>query len=266
MITVDDGTDLATDGAAATLTSEGQVTGSVERIQLDVTVADTAAAVNASSYTLDRATTYVRVDYAESVPRDVRLHIDGDVLTPRPRADMAAIDEDQPVTADWQVAGDTQSVTLYLQGETHAVFALSTFRGDVSAAKRATRDALNTFTRNVTGYALPTFGGGEWSYVPTENLRGENVTYALPDSSGQMTVQYRERNDTWLPAPECQAGTPVCTLDRGNRTVVFAADADPPQVRYKRGTDLSAGIRSALGDVASIPDRIMTDIRNILGG
>lgn len=264
--TIDDGTRLADDSAAADLRAEGIVSASVERIQLDITVAESGDAVNASSYTLDETMTYVRVDYAEDVPRDVRLHIDGDVVTPRPREGMAPIDEDQPVTADWHVAGDQQSVVLHLDGETHAVFALSRFRGEVSAWKRGTHDATDTLFQNVTGYSLPTFGSGEWSFVPPERLRGENVTYAIPDSGTQMTVQYRSGNETWLSAPECQADAPVCTLRRGNRTVLFAAASDPPQVRFKRGTDLLAGVDSAIDDVMQIPDRIMTDFSRLLGG
>lgn len=266
VLTVDDTTHLATADAASEYRADGTVSATVEEIQLEVTVAQSGETVNASAYTLDRATTYVRVDYAESVPRDVRLHIDGDVLTPRPRDGMAPIDESQPVTADWQVTGDQQSVVLHLQGETHAVFGLSTVRGGVSAWKRSTTRVLDTAVQNATGYSLPHFGAGEWSFVPPRQLRGANVTYPIPDSRGQMTVQYRVANDSWLSVPECQADAPVCTLRRDNRSVIFAATRDPPRVRYKRGTDLLAGLGSAVDDAVTVPYRILGSVEGIFGG
>jgi len=267
--TVDGATTLTTADGVDAFQSSGQVNASVESIQLDVRVTETATAANASGVHLDPLNTYLRVDYDESVPRTVRIHVDGEIIAPRPNQGHTPIG-DSEATADLQVAedGTVQSIVLHLPGETHATWKTNDAKGMVTGIKRTTTGYVDQFARNVTGIGLPTFGGGEWGYVPQGSLSGTNVSYAIPNSQNHstMTLQYQATNESWYSVPECSSDTPVCTVQRSNQTVVVSTTSDAPSVRYKFGTDLLAGLQSAVDDATNIPSNAWDWVAGLVGG
>lgn len=263
---VDDGTRLATADGAQEYAETGTVTGSVDSMQLDVTVADQAGAVNASGLHLNQLRTFIAVDYDEGVHRDVRIHINGSIVAPRLKEGKQPI-EAENVTADFHVseAGAVQSMTLHLRGETDAVFAMSVVAGRIQQVRRTVGGAVRNGVENITGWSPPTFGGGEWERVNSTALSGENVSTPLPQSD-QLTVQYQTSDKTWLPVPECQADDPVCTVQRDNRTHVVSTTSDAPNIRYKTEKDMLAGLESGWDDVTSVPGDIEDSIEDLLGG
>jgi hypothetical protein len=261
---VDGDTNLATGEGVSTFAEEGVVTGNVSSMQLSVTVAQEAAAVEAPGFHVNQITKFVRVDYDESIPRDVRLHINGSIILPRLSEGKVSLGGN--TTADFHVAegGETQSMTLHLDGQTDAVFAVSTVTGRIQEIRRTVSGAVSSGVENITGWSPPTLGGGQWERVNQTALSGENVSTPLPDSD-QLTVQYRS-GETWLPVPECQADDPVCTLERNNRTHVVSTTSDGPAVRYKTSKDLMAGLESGWDDLTSVPGDIRDWADDLLGG
>jgi len=263
LLALDDDQRLVTADAAREFREKGQTSVAIESIQLEVTVADDPGAVNATGWQLGNLRRYVRVDYAEDVPRDVRLHVHEDIIIPRPSKGATPIGADGP-PADFVAPADGhQSVTLHLRGETHAVYVLSDINGELWSM----RTWASSVWSNSTGVSIPSLGGGEWQYVPGDALEGTSPTYKIPDSDTvqSLTVQYDD-GGAWLSVPECQADAPVCLLERNNSTVLFGADADPPPVRYKLKRDAIAGLRSAWDDLASIPGDIADALGGLFGG
>jgi len=260
VVALDDDQHLATDQAATEYERSGSVTMEAEDIQLSVTIADDPEVVDAPGWHMGQLKRFVRVDYNESISRTVRLHIHDEIVVPRPSKGTTPLGADGP-TADFVTPLDGhQSVTLHLSGETHAVYGLSDLNGELWAI----RETVSGVWGNATGVQLPSFGGGEWQRPPSDALEGTNPTYTVPksDEVDDMTVQYNADGESWLTVPECQADAPVCQLQRNNSTVLFASDANPPDVRYKLQRDALAGVKSAWSDLASIP----TDVADALGG
>lgn len=262
---LDDDQYLATTSAVIDFREDGVVSETYPTIQLTVTVSTTPQPVDAPGFQLAPLRRFIRVDYNESIPREVRLHLHEDIISPRPSRGTSPIDADQP-KIDLVVPSDGhQSMTLHLEEETHAVYAVSDVNGEVWGVRRSISD----FWSNSTGISLPAFGSGEWQRPPEDAMEGSSPTYAIANSEGStdMTIQYAaDGGESWLTVPACDSDAPVCRLQRNNQTVLFASDPDPPAIRYKFNRDVLAGIKSAIDDLESVPGDALEAVQGFLGG
>lgn len=267
-VTIDQDNALATDEAIRTFESEGVVTRNVGALNLSVTVAQSHDDVDVVGPHTDVNNVWLRLDYDEEIERTIRLYLPGDYFKPRVNTNLRSMDGS--VTASLtpvEGADGWTAVELHVEGPTDATFAVSKEAGAVFDARSFVRDAVN----NTTGVSLPAIGAtSDWQYISARRLAG-NETVRIEDTrrSG-LTLQYDDGDVTgeaWLPVPDCEDPSTqrVCYYEDGNATVVLAATEDPPQVRYKRGTDFKSTLGGAWNDLVRVPDRISDLLDGLFG-
>jgi hypothetical protein len=265
-LTIDDDHDLASAAAVESFEDDAVASTNVPQVDLTVTVAEDHEDIGLDGPRIDARTVWVRLDYDEEIPREVRFYIPGEIVTPRVKQDLESVDAVASAGLRPTDNATMQAVTVRFDGETDAVFALSKEAGTVSAARRWVREQVG----NATGVPIPSLGsGGQWQYLDGADY-GPNQTRAF-DGDTTWTMQYRTTRDgeeQWLPVPECDdiQGQPACTYKTQNATMLISSQQDPPRVRYKRGTDLSSSLGAAVDDLLAIPSRIIESVGGLFGG
>jgi hypothetical protein len=265
-LTIDSDHDLATSDAVNQYAREEVASTNVPQVDLTVTVAEDHEEVGLDGPRIDARTTYLRLDYDEEIPREVRIYLPAEIVTPRVKQDLESVDG--VATADLRPTDNAtmQAVTVRFDGETDAVFGLSKEAGVVSETRRWVKEAVS----NATGVPVPSLGsGGQWQFVDPAEY-GANQTRAFSNEHS-WTMQYRTTRDgeeRWLPVPECDdiQGQPACTYQTQNATMLISSQQDPPRVRYKRGTDISSSLGAAIDDLMAIPSRIIESVGGLFGG
>lgn len=245
----------------------GVASASLVAPDMRLTVAESHDDVGLSGFRFDSTKRYLRFQYNESFERTVRVYIPSEYW--HPVIALKTESESGDATADFRptASGRYTAVTVTFNGQTDAVFSISTAASGWFWAKDSGRDII----ANSTGYEPPRIGSaGEWSYIPTGQL-ADDSSYPVNASS---TIQYdttpNAEQRTWLSVPECSGeSVPVCTFEkRGveDQVFVLAKTDNPPQVRWKQGTDPRAGASSAINDLAAIPERIQAMLDGLFGG
>ncbi|MCL9818327.1 hypothetical protein [Natronocalculus amylovorans] len=248
----------------------GVAQASVDQPMVSLTIADRAEDVELDRGLLDSdaTSTYLRVQYNESIDRELRVFIPAEYWHPV----SAEIDaENAEVTAEMRPTEDGRytAVTVEFEEQTDAVFDVPKEASFVFWTRDRSRDIINeTF-----GYEPPQLStGGEWQYIDSGELATEQT---IPiDTSQGATIQYNDRvesanesDDNWLSVPRCsRAGAAVCTYTvdgDADTTYLLTQTSDPPQVRYKAGDDPVEAGSSILRDLRSIPDRVWGDLQSL---
>lgn len=239
-----------------------------------VTIAEDSSDVPLDGWHVDSQATYFHVSYSEEIPRTYRLYVPADYWGPRVKEGLPA--EDSPVTIDLRPteSNDYTVLTITFDGPTNATFKLGKSAGYVFGGREYVSDKVN----NTTGISLPSFGEssaeGSWQYIERARLSGENTTVAIQTGGGGVMVQYdtsrAHKESRWVSVPKCSRETrPVCVYrkDGVNDTVYIMSPAsDPPQVRYKHGTDAKSGLFGGFNKIRDAVNKFMDDIGGLFGG
>lgn len=249
--------------------SEYEATGvtnaSLAQIDLTVTVADDHDDAGLDGFYLDTGTTYLRLDYDETVDRTIRLYLPEAYFAPRVQRSLDP-ETSGPTASLTPVRENMTAVTIEVDGKTDATYSLSDTAGGVWAARSWAKE----HAENATGWEMPTLTGGaaQWQYIDA----GTYSTSSPATINGtSLTVQYEadapDGGTQWLPVSQCNdpADQRVCYLEDTNTTVIMSSD-DSPRVRYKHGTDLLSTLESDINDLFQSDDRAGGFFSSLLGG
>ncbi len=250
--------------------TEGVASTTLTSPQMRLTVAETHEAVGLRGFRLDYDKRYLRVQYNETVDRTIRFYIPSEYWYPI-TSEIEAVDGD--VTAQMEPAGDGRytAVTLTLTDPVDLVFEVPKQASFVFWGRSKSREVVN----NTTGYQPPRLGDDqEWKYVPEGELENESTYPVETAKDGDVTLQYDTDPtagvESWRTVPECSGNdVPVCYYEKAGvdgQVFVLSKTADPPQVRFKQGTDVSATAESSARELWDIPSQVMDDISKLFNG
>lgn len=267
--TIDADHALATSEAIDRFESEGVATATKTTPTVRLTVAKSHDDVGLAGVYLDADSTYLRIQYNESIPRTLRVYIPAEYWYPVTFDGRQATNTD--VSADMHPTpeGRYTVVTVRVTGQTDAVFDIPRAASLVWWSRAKSRDAVES----TTGYEPPRIRDPSkpWRYVPEGQL--SNGSYPINASDGAV-IQYdadpAPGEETWLAVPECDGDAQsVCYYQKrgeSDRLYLLSKQSDPPTVRFKTGEDYSARGVSVVEELRRIPERIMADVSRLLGG
>lgn len=272
MIAIDDNHDLATEDAAAQYQDKGSVSTEVDRLQMSISVHESADQAGVDEFATDFNSHYLRVQYEEDIPRTVRFEMPAEYWHPHPQQDQQAINSDATMDMEPDAGLNNSVVTVHFDGQTDAVFRID--RG--AAGYFQLREGVNVAVEDQTGWSLPSIAGGskKWEYVDSKHLETQD-TVPVNASADELTLQYDELKQSnsdrrWIEVPACSQSraddAPVCTITPDEKDYVLLAvqENDPPDVRYKHNAGFMPSLRSAIGDLSGVVDRASESVNGLL--
>jgi len=250
--------------------SEGVASTTLTSPQMRITVSERHDDVGLRGFRLDYDKRYLRVQYNETVDRTIRFYIPSEYWYPI-TDEIDAVDAD--VTAQMEPTADGRytAVTMTLEDPVDLVFEIPKQASFVFWGRSKSREVVN----NTTGYQPPRIGDDrEWKYIPEGELENESTYPVETAKDGDVTLQYDTDPtagvESWRTVPECSGNdVPVCYYEKAGvdgQVFVLSKTADPPQVRFKQGTDVSATAESSARELWDIPSQVMEDISTLLNG
>jgi hypothetical protein len=230
--------------------------------QMKVRVSDDHQDVGLDGFRRDTGLTYLKIDYNEEIPREVRIYIPEAYWSPVENLGKKPVNGGP--TADLEITrgGTMQSVSVEFSGETEVVYAVSSLSGAAFAYVEAPQDRFG----DLTGVNFSVVADEqEWQYPPEGALTDGSLGYGIKSGSKDngVLVQYNDGGDDWVPAPDCRrhnvASPPVCKMVRkgvNDKVYVVPRVKEPPQIRYKQEPNTVDKIGQALDDLGSIPGKI----------
>jgi len=250
--------------------SEGVASTSLTTPEMRLTVAESHDDVGLRGFRLDYDKRYLRVQYNETISRTLRFYIPSEYWFPI-TSEMEAVNGDATATMEPVEDGRFTAVTVTVSEPSDLVFEVPKQASWVFWGRSKGRAVVN----NTTGYQPPRLGDDrEWQYVPHGQLENESTYPVETAEDGDVTVQYDTDPSTgveeWRMVPECSGNdVPVCHYEKAgvdDRVFILSKTADPPQVRFKKGTDVSATAESSARELWDIPSQVMDDISALLNG
>jgi|GEM_PF-434625 hypothetical protein len=272
LTTIDDDHGLVDPATIDEYDESGVATADVGTPQMTLTVAESSSDVGVSGLLrFDMATQYLRIQYNETLDREVRVFIPAEYWHPV-SAELEAENPESDTTATMRPTDDGRytAVTVAFDGREDAVFALPKQTEFVFWSRDRSREVIN----ETVGYQPPRLAtGGEWEYIdPSELTANETVPI---EADGGVTIQQDDSDpatdeSNWIGVPQCsRSSDAVCTYEvdgNPNTEYLLTQSSDPPAVRYKTGTDPTERGWAIIRDLESIPDRVWSDFAGILGG
>lgn len=245
--------------------SEGVTSAQVVQIDLNVTVAEDHDDAGLDGFYLDSGTTYLRIDYDETVDRTVRFYVPSEYFAPRVKRSLAATNGGPDISLSPVRDGNMTAVSVGLEGQTDATYRISAVSGGVWAGRSWAKDRVE----NATGWEVPSLAGdSQWEYLAV----GSYSTASPARINGtDLTLQYEteapDGGTQWLPVASCNdpADQRVCYLEDQNTTVIMSSH-DSPRIRYKHGTDLLSTLGSDINDLLQTDDRATDFFGSLFGG
>lgn len=261
---------LATNESVETYQETGVVSTGVNGLDARLTIAQSHDVVGLETISTDFNSHYVRIQYNESIPRELRFELPAGYFEPYPADGLSA--ENVNVTADLEPIddGNATGVTVTLEGQTDAVFRLSKAASVVFGARDTTSGAIERFT----GWELPslTSSDDDWTHVPATAWNGTNSTPAIETTDEPLMIQY-DASDTpgeqrWISVPRCgnaQDWEDVCRFSRDgtDAALLVSRTNETPEVRYRHGRSL---LDQGQATVNELIESIEEFIDGILGG
>lgn len=268
LTTVDDDHALADRETIDEYDETGVARASIDSPNMNLTVADSSDDVDVEGYRFDMTTTYLEIEYDETISREIRVFIPSEYWHPLSQ-EIDSDDHDSETTAEFRPTDDGRytAVTVDFDDRETAVFEIPVQAEFVFWSRDQSRDLIND-TVGVEPPRLAT--GGEWEYLSPSELQSNETIPIKAD--GGVEIQQDEltddpNDDNWIGVPRCSRSTGgVCTytVDGDQNTVYLLTQTnDPPEVRYKAGTDPGESLGSMLRDLRSIPDRIWDDVSGV---
>jgi len=273
---VDSDHPLTQDQQITEFQASGVASANLTALDLGVTVAEDHDQAGMSGFYTDTGKIWLCLDYRESISRTIRIHLPQEYFTPRP-GEVESVTSDHMATLT--VRGDGEeytAATVEFNDSSRACFPISKSSGTYWSAK----SDFNSWVNNTTGWKMPTFRdtAEEWRALPEQAFQNSTM-YRIPTKGQEVSIQYDARagpETRWLRVPECSdiSQQQICryreetdTTNRENDSVVLMSTKDtPPAVRFKYGSDTSAGLVAGLRDIQGAVDSFAEDISGWLGG
>lgn len=270
MTAIDDDHGLTDRERIETYETEGVASTTLTTPEMRLTVAENHDAVGLRGFRLDYDKRYLRVQYNETISRTIRVYIPSEYWFPI-TSEIEAVNGDVTATMEPVEDGRYTAVSLTVTEPSDLVFEVPKQASWVFWGRSKSREVIN----NSTGYQPPRLGDDrEWQYVPDGQLENESTYPVETASDGDVTMQYDTNPSSgveeWRMVPECSGDdVPVCHYEKAgvdDRVFILSKTADPPQVRFKQGTDVSATAESSARELWDIPSQVMDDISALLNG
>lgn len=272
VISIDDDHELNSDGSIEQYEAEGLATAEVDRIQLEMTLAEDPEDVGLDGwkYSLGAGSgnEYLRLQYDESIDRTVRIELDEELVTPRTKHGVESVEGD--VVADIYPSSDGEStiIKVELEGDSDVVIPLNKAEGWLFDIRGSASESVES----VSGYELSSnpFASEDWEYVDPDALSDSDSTYMV--ESERATIQYNgadvdSEDDVWLTVPECNnpAEQAVCSYEKDGEigTYVMSTQDEPPQIRYKDGYSISDSVSASINELHQIFGNIQDRVSSI---
>lgn len=264
---------LGTESAVAEFQSEDVVSANLTSIDMGVTIAESHNLAGMDGVYRDANRLFVCLDYRESIPRTVRIHIPEDYFTPRTATteslNSAHVAELQPAPN-----GTATAITVEFDSAGEACIPISKAAGFYIGV----RSGIDDFLGNTTGYEPPSptsDADEQWRRLPSAAFQND-TTYAINTSGHETTIQYDAAvgpSESWIAVPDCEnpADQAVCryaTRGTGENTTVIlmSTQPTPPDVRYKLANDRSAGVLAGARDAWRALESAASDVSSLFGG
>ena len=263
--TLDANTPLTNDAHIDDFESDGVTSAEVVQIDFNITVADGHEDAGLDGFYIDSGTTYLRIDYDETVERTVRFYVPSEYFAPRVKRSLEAANGGPPISLSPVRDGSMTAVTVDLSGQTDATYRISSVSGGIWAGRSWAKDRVE----NTTGWEVPSLAGSsQWQYIDAQTY---STASPARINNTDLTLQYQadapDGGTQWLPVPTCSdpADQRVCYLEDQDTTVIMSSQ-DSPRIRYKHGTDLLSTLGSDINDLLQTDDRAGDFFDSVFGG
>lgn len=276
--TLDEDTALTENATIEQFESEGTAVASPTVPDMTITVAEDAEDVGLTTVRhTSFDTTYLRVEYDESLERTVRFYVPREYWHPHPDR-LEAVDGAAEASMEPTEGTDYSAIQIHFEEETDATFAIKKQASFVFNA----RDYGSEWLEEEAGIEVPTPGSEQeqWEYVPTSELTADDPTFGIDTEGDELTLQYDDSGTAdptdkqWRTVPSCSSSggsdAPVCKFeqaDNPNHIYVLAQTQDPPDIRFKHDAGFWADARSSFGELfGDIPRDLLSDVRGLFDG
>jgi hypothetical protein len=255
---------LASDEAISQYEQTGYASGEVERYQITLTVAEDRDQVNATdAVTTDIRNDYLRIDYNEDYPRELRLLLPREYITPY-NAEVGSITTSHMASLEPARNGEFMAVEVTVEGPADIVIPLNKDHA-------VSYDLIERVDRNVekiTGIS-PLDRNHEWQYIdPSELKQGANrLNHSLEDMAVQFDSTPEQPEPTWINIPEGEtAGAPVylIRLEGTEDVAIVSVTESPPEIRYRTEGTLPARVRGWVSEATEIPGNIRDRVQELI--
>lgn len=246
---IDDDHDLDDQDAVREYEETGTVSADFLVPDMTVTIAADHDDAGVDQARLDYPWHYVRIQYRETLPAEIRIYFPAGYFHPNPQ-ELEAIDSDVEGELRPIRNGTYSSLIVRFDGRSDVTFAVPR----AASLTFAVWDREKDFVENRTDYKMPRLGSSDpWLYIDQSDLSG-NATVAIEKKqSRKLTIQYDAgtTDERWIGVPSCSSRTgdaePVCQFTRDgeeSRTYVLSRTTDPPPVRFKYDASAAAVVKN----------------------
>jgi hypothetical protein len=255
---------LATDDAISSYEQTGYARGEVERYQISLAVAENRDQVNATdAVTTDIRNDYLRIDYNEDYPRELRLLLPREYITPY-NAEVGSITTSHMASLEPARNGEFMAVEVTVEGPADIVIPLNKDH----AVSYGLIERVDKNVEKITGIS-PLDRNHEWQYIdPSELKQGANrLNHSLEDMAVQFDSTPEQPEPTWINIPEGEtAGAPVyiIQLDGTDDVAIVSPAETPPEIRYRTEGTLPARVRGWVSEATEIPGNIRDRVQELI--
>jgi len=255
-VTLDDNHALASETKQVQFAQDGVARANIAAPNMTLTVATEHEQCNIDGYYSDTRNDYLCIDYSEEIERTIRIHIPDEYWSPYVRESVSPVAGDSPATFERIEGGQYQSVTVTVDEPGTYAWRIN---GEASYWA-GSKDRTLRYVENATGVGAPQTD--EWSYISPKELSGNSSTYVVraPNGTEALVMEYKEPDGSWSSVPDEEVSwAPVYyqapdTTD--GQVYVFAAEENPPEVRYKTDASSVDGVGAAIREVSSVGTRL----------
>ena len=257
--------DVASDEAMGDWAASGYADGEADRYQLDIAVAEKRADVGAEDAVVTNLRNhFLRLDYQEDHPRELRVLLPRDVITPYQAESIGSLTSDHEADIKPAQSGEYLSVTVSVDGPADIVIPLNRDH----ALSYTFLERTDQRIQELTGFS-PLDRDAEWAYVEGDEI-AEGGTYQLNLTGDDLAVQYdatpESSDETWLNVPRGETvSAPIYVLEYDENQYTLVATTDkPPDVRHRDEATLPAQVRGWLSEAGEIPNNIRDRVTDLL--
>lgn len=249
---------------------EGVVSATLLVPDMRITIAEDHDDAGVDGFRADFAWHFVRIEYNETLPAELRIYFPDGYWHPNPQ-DLEAIESDQTAELRSIRNGSYSSLTVRFDGRADVTFAVPR----AASLTFATRDYSRDVVENRTDLELPRVSSNDpWSYIDQSDLAGNTTVAIERKQNRELTIQYDAgtTEERWIGVPSCSASTgsdePVCqfTRDGGESKVyVLSRTTDPPPVRFKYDAGPVSAIQNVGKGIQITVERALSWIGGLFG-
>lgn len=246
-------------GAVEAFDRTGSATGEVDRYDVDLTIATDRESVGAGDAAVTNIRNrFLRIEYHESVEREVRILIPREYRTPY-TGETQSLTSDHTIHLEPARSGEYLAVETVVDGESDIVVPLSVDH----AISYSLLERMDQRVQTWAGFS-PLDRDDDWHYIDADAW--ENETLYLNQSAEDVVVQFdatpARSDETWLNVPRGETvGSGVYILDvEGENTTIISKASEPPQIRYRSDSLIASQVRGWISEAQEIPGNVRDNL------